>query len=108
MKRKIKTVQLGIGRHVSEWPVSECRDAAFWATIADWNQCRSPFIGAVYVVTIFHPESAGKPSYRFMLENGKHHLIGKYTSAAERLALLSGKEVIEDGKQKQKKTKRAG
>ncbi len=94
-----------VGRTVRRWPIStlgELRSPGahlgIYVTIADVVQARKPEVGAVYVV-IEVSTTGEAPTYAAMLDAGSYCLIGHYTSAAERRALLQG-ERIDDGEQK--------
>lgn len=82
--------QLTIGEWIGEWPVFEARGA--WITIGDWRTCKRPEVGEI-VIAVYAVEGE-KPSRLEVLGKGTQRTIGKYTSAADRRALLSGERMI--------------
>lgn len=94
-----KKIQIGIGEVVRRWPIATpTNKLARYATLVDVVNCRSPQIGSVYISIGFSIDFV--PTHDFLVRDGYWSKLFDYTSAAERLALLSG-ERIRHGKQKQ-------
>ena len=103
MTRRKSQLTLGEIDHV--WPVCACPGGlGLYATIVDIVRSRKPMIGTIYISTMNVPGSF--PVHADFATHGRGYKIGDYTSAAERLALLSG-EKIRHGKQKQQDHKEA-